>query len=282
MKFVRLAVLVGVCSVPACNKPATPAATPPSAAAAKPLVSTPGAAPTPVTPPDAAVKAGGDFLTAVRAGKATAAQLTPEFKKLVASGSGAADWAAGHWLDEFKGDAAAVEKRACYPLDATSVLCVAESPAAAPAKALTYCKLVKNPGGPDYLVDWLHVSPVRPPADLSTDTAATFVAVAFVDALLAKQTRLAESLVAPAAAKRLAPPLDDEDAKLGYNRGILGIKLSGFRESFPSVTYGAAAKPGANLALSGELTGPAGERRKFTVTVAPAGAGWLVEDFRHD
>ena len=73
-----------------------------------------------------------------------------------------------------------------------------------------------------------------------------------------------------------------DDEKLGYNRGLLGLKLGNFRESFTSVTYGVATKTGPNLALSGELTGPGAERCKFTVTVAPAGSGWLVEDFRHD
>ena len=284
MKFVRLAVAAGVCLAPACNKPAPVATATPPTATAKPLAAVAGAPPTPTPPPssDAAAKFGAEFLTTLQAGKASAAQLTPEFKKLVAPSATSPDWAAGHWLDEFKGDAAAVEKRAAYPLDATSTLGVGESAAANPAKTFTYYKLVTKPGATGALVDWLHVSPVRPAVDLSADTAAKFVAVAFVDTLLTKRTPLAESLIAPAAARRLAPPLDDEDAKLGHNRGILGIKLNGFRESFTSVTYGAAVKAGANLTVPGELTGPGGERRKFVVTVAPAGSGWLVEDFRHD
>lgn len=277
MKFVRLAVAVGVCLAPACNKPAAPVATPPSAAKASA-----GTTVAPAVRSDAAAKSGDEFLTSLRAGTATAVRLTPEFKKLVAAAATAPDWAAGQWLDEFKGDATAVEKRTAYPLDATSTLVVGESVAAAPARAFTCCKLVTKPGGTETLVDWLHTSPVRPAVDLSTDTAAKFAGVAFVDTLLTKQTRLAESLIAPAAAKKLAPPLDDEDAKLGYNRGILAIKLNGFREAFTSATFAPAVKAGANLTVSGELTGPGSERRKFVVTVAPVGSGWLVEEFRHD
>jgi hypothetical protein len=279
MKFVRLAVLVGVCSVPACNKPAAPMAPPTPTSAAKASTGTTVA---PAVRSDAAVKFGDEFLTALRAGMASAAQLTPEFKKIVAPSATAPDWSAGQWLEEFKGDAAAVEKRTAYPLDATSTLVGGESAAAAPAKAVTYCKFVTKPGGTETLVAWLHTSPVRPAVDLSTDTAAKFAGVAFVDTVLTKQPRLAESLIAPAAAKKLAPPLDDEDAKLGYNRGILTIKLNGFRESFTSATFAPPVKAGANLTMSGELTGPGSERRKFTITVAPVGSNWFVEDFRHD
>jgi len=276
MKFVRLAVAVGVCLAPACNKPAAPVATPPSSA-----MSSGGVAVVPAVGADAA-KSGDTFMKSLRAGKAAAAQLTPGFKKLVAPAATAPDWAAGQWLEEFKGDAAAVEKQTAYPLDGTSTLVVGEPAAAAPVKAFTYSKLVKPSGAADTLVDWLHVSPARPAVDLSTDTAAAFVAVAFVDTVLTKQTPLAVSLLAPTALKRLAPPLDPDDEKLGYNRGILGIRLGNFRETFTSVSYGVAAKAGASLTLAGELTGPGSERRKFVVTVAPAGSGWLVEDFRHD
>ena len=277
MKSVRLAVALCACLAPACNKSVAPVATPASAPS-KSLTATPGG----TAAPDSAAKAGEAFLTALSAGKATAAQLSPEFKKLVAPSAASIDWAAGHWLDDFKGDAKAVEKRTAYPLDATTTLVVGESGAVAPAKAFTYGKLVSKPGSPDALVDWLHVSPVRPAVDLTGDTAAKFVAVAFVDTLLTKQTPLAVSLLAPTALKRLAPPLDPDDEKLGYNRGILGIRLGNFRESFTSVTYGPATKAGANLTLAGELTEPGSERRKFVVTVAPAGSGWLVEDFRAD
>ena len=277
MKSVRLAVTLCVCLAPACNKPAAPVATPPTAPA-KSLAAVPGGA----TAPDAAAKAGEAFLTALPAGKVTPAMLTPGFKAVLAPAGSGSDWAVGNWLGEYKGDAKAVEKRATYPLDAATTLVVGESSVAAPAKAFTYSKLVTVSGSPDALVDWLHVSPVRPAVDLAGDTAAKFVAVAFVDTLLTKQTPLAVSLLAPAALKRLAPPLDAEDEKLGHNRGILGIKLGNFRESFNSVTYGVATKAGANLTLAGELTGPGSERRKFVVTVAPAESGWLVEDFRAD
>ncbi len=286
MKFVRLAVALCVGLAPACNKSAAPVppATPPTATAG-PLAAVPGVPPTPPPPAsDAAAKFGAEFLTAVQAGKASAAQLTPEFKKLVAPSATAPDWAAGHWLDELKGVGGAgdVTKLTWQSLDASATLGVARGSGKGVALPWTLCKVVKSPGGTGFLVDWIHVSPAREPVDFTTDTAAKFVAVAFVDTLLTKQTPLAVSLVAPATLKRLAPPLDADDAKLGYNRGILGIKLDGFRESFASVTFGAATKAGGNLTLSGELTGPGTERRKFAVTVAPAGSGWLVEDFRHD
>ncbi len=282
MKFVRLAVLVGVCLVPACNKPAAPVATPTSAAKpATGTASTAPAAPNAGSPSDeaAARDAGHEFLTALKAGRATAATLTSEFRALVAAGSGAPDWASQHWLDEFKGDA--VASQLYLPLG-DGVLVAATPIAGADPKPTTYCKILRTPGASKYAVAWLHTSPSRPPVELSTDTAAKFAGVAFVDTVLTKQTRLAESLIAPAAAKKLAPPLDDEDAKLGYNRGILTIKLNGFREAFTSATFGPAVKAGANLTVSGELTGPGSERRKFVVTVAPGGSGWFVEDFRHE
>ena len=282
MKFVRLAVLVGVCLVPACTKPAAPVATPTSAGKpATGTASTAPAAPNAGSPSDeaAARDAGHEFLTALKAGRATAATLTSEFRALVAAGSGAPDWASQHWLDEFKGDA--VASQLYLPLG-DGVLVAATAIGGADPKPTTYCKMLRTPGASKYAVAWLHTSPSRPAVDLATDTAARFAGVAFVDTVLTKQTRLAESLIAPAAAKKLAPPLDDEDAKLGYNRGILTIKLNGFREAFTSVTFAPPVKAGANLTISGELTGPGTERRKFVVTVAPVGSGWLVEDFRHD
>lgn len=280
MKFVRLAVLVGVCLVPACTKPAAPVATPTSAA--KPSAGTATTNPTPVATLAASSGVGNQFFKAMKEGKATATSLTPEFKALVAAGSGAPDWAAQHWLDEFKGDSADTSVPTWMSLDAGSVLGVSQKLAGDGPQVFTYCVLVSPENTKGYLAAWLHVSPVRPAVDLSTDTAARFAGVAFVDTVLTKQTRLAESLIAPAAAKKLAPPLDDEDAKLGYNRGILTIKLNGFREAFTSVTFAPPVKAGANLTISGELTGPGTERRKFVVTVAPVGSGWLVEDFRHD
>ncbi len=276
MKFVRLAVALCVGLAPACNKPAAPVTTP-TTATAKPLTVAPGGGPTP-TPPDPA-KSGETFLAALRDRKLTPAMLTPEFKAVLAPAGSGSDWAVGNWLGSFHTD---IQNRAAYPLDANSTLVFGISMGAFNPQTSTYCKLVTPPGAAEPLVAWLHASPARPAVDLSTDTAPKFTAVAFVDTLLTKQTPLAVSLLAPAALKRLAPPLDDDDAKLGYNRGLLSLKLGGFRESFTSVTYGAATKAGANLTLAGELTGPGTERRKFTVTVAPAGAGWLVEDFRHD
>ena len=285
MKSARFAVLLAACTVPACTKPA-PTPTPATAARAAvgpSAVGPAGAAPTPVTPADeaAARDAGHEFLTALKAGKATAAQLTPEFKAVVAAGSGAADWAAQHWLDEFKGDAAAVAAQAYLSLD-DGVLVAATAIAGAGPKPTTYCKVVRVPGASKYAVAWVHSSPSRPPVELSGDTAARFAGVAFVDTVLNSQPRLAESLLAPAALKRLAPPLDDDDAKLGYSRGILAVKLAGFRENFTSVAFAAPAKAADKLTLTGELTGPGAERRKFTVTIGKAEPGWLVEDFRHD
>ena len=286
MKFVRLAVAVGVCLAPACNKPAAPATAPATAPTVPSAPTTKGGTTTRTPSDEAAAEAtaraaGYEFLTALKAGRAAASGLTPEFKALVAAGAGAPDWAAQHWLDEFKGDPAAVAAQVYLPLG-DSLLVAATAIGGADPKPTTYCKMVRTPGASKYAVAWLHTSPLRPRVELLTDTAAKFVAVAFVDTLLTKQTPLAVSLLAPSALKRFAPPLDADDEKLGYNRGLLGLKLGNFRESFTSVTYGVATKAGPNLALSGELTGPGAERCKFTVTVAPAGSGWLVEDFRHD
>ncbi len=285
MKFVRLAVLVGVCLVPACNKPApvAPATTPTAMKPVATVTSPSGGTPSSPTDDDDARQAGRDFLAALKAGRATPAMLTPEFRAVLAPAGGGSDWAVGNWLGEFRGDAGAVSAQNYVRLDAETFLVVADSLAATPPMAFTYAKLVRVPGPAKFAVGWLHSSPPRPAAVVATsETFAAFVGVAFVDTVLTKQTRLAESLIAPAAAKKLAPPLDDEDAKLGYNRGILGLKLNGFREAFTSVTYGAATKAGANLTLAGELTGPGSERRKFVVTVAPVGSSWFVEDFRHD
>ena len=286
MKFVRLAVAVGVCLAPACNKPAAPVAPATTPTATKPVAtvtSPPGGTPSSPTDDDAARQAGRDFLAALKAGTATPAALTPEFKAVLAPAGSGSEWAVGNWLGEFRGDAGAVSAQNYVRLDADTFLVVADSLAATPPMAFTYAKLVRVPGPAKFAVGWLHTSSPRPAAVVATsETFAAFVAVAFVDTLLTRQTPLAVSLLSPAALKRLAPALDADDEKLGYNRGILGLKLNGFRESFTSVTYGAAAKAGANLTVSGELTGPGSERRKFVVTVAPARSAWLVEDFRHD
>jgi hypothetical protein len=282
-------------ALPACQK------SPPPAPAPQPIMTTPKSGVAVAPPPAAklptidapvtrADEIGVEFLTALKAGKANPEDLTPAFKRVVAPASftsdaarGYSDWAAADWLAEFAGAPATGAKVTWLPLPDGAVLGVAEPAAPAAAKVFTTVRvgLVPAQWGETFGIDWVQVSPPRPPADLSADTAARFAAVAFVDAVLTKSPALASALLDPAAAKRLAPPLDEADAKLGYNRGLLGFKFDGFRGNSTAATFAKFTTVGLGVTVTGELTGKSAPRA-FTVVVAPAGGGWRVEEFRAD
>ena len=219
----------------------------------------------------------GEFAKELQAGKLKAALLTPAFKKLIAPATteadkaqGYSDWGAESWLAEHAKGASAEQAKGLM-LDANTTLVTARS-----AAGRTLMRLVKSGSG--FLIDWIDVTTAVGEFDFSQAPAPAFAAVAFLDALLTKQAKLAESLLAPAGAKKIAPPLDDADGKRGYNAGILGIKLNNFRGSSVGADKLALAKDGVAYALTGELTG-AGEARRFTIKLTIVNGTWLVEEF---
>lgn len=261
-----------------CGSKTTPSgASAPSAAAVS--LTGPGATTTVAAsgPADAATLAkAGEYARDLQAGKLKAAMLTPAFKKLIAPATteadkaqGWSDWGAESWLTEHAKGATADGVKG-LAIDANTTLVTAKSPA-----GRMLMRLVKS--GSTQLVDWIDVTTSVGEFDFSQAPAPAFTAVAFLDALLTKQTKLAESLVSPNGAKKIAPPLDEADAKRGFNAGILGIKFSNFRGGATGAEKLALAKDGAGYALAGELTGE--EVRKFTIKISLVNGSWLVDEF---
>ena len=280
MKSVCSALLVAaLTAIVGCGSKTTPSgATPPSAALS---ATTPAAATTVAAasgPADAATLAkAGEFAKDLQAGKLKAALLTPAFKKLIAPATteadkaqGFSDWGAESWLAEHAKGASAEQAKGLM-LDADTTLVTAKS-----AAGRMLMRLVKSASG--ILIDWIDVTTDVGEFDFSQAPAPAFAAVAFLDALLTKQTKLAESLLSPAGAKSIAPPLDDADAKRGFNVGILRIKLNNFLGSSTGADKLALVKEGAGYALSGEMTG-ANEVRKFSIKLTLVNGTWMVAEF---
>ena len=81
------------------------------------------------------------------------------------------------------------------------------------------------------------------------------------------------------------PVLDSIDESLGYNRGILSIKFTNFRDTATSYTVVANANHAntndMTFTYSGELIAPGGNR-KFTLKLTRGSPpnSWLVDDFQ--
>lgn len=292
----RVAVLAALAAL-GCGKGGTGAKPMADAQTPNTIVSpaTAAAPPAPPIPPGqdprpAGEKFAREFLTALNDGKATPAQLTDAFKKVVAppvlptdKDRGYSDLVAGDWLRQFAGRVSAAPLTAgALTVDA---VVVAGPPPAAAALPIgrTVVRVVK--AGAEWKVDWLHQAPpTGTPVPLTgegDDLAARFAAAAFVETALAKSFDLAETLVAPATRAKLAPSLGGEDAVRGYNRSILRSKLDNFRG--PATGYAVAKKDmaGSGATVTGELLAGADRKRPFTLklTRGPKPGEWLVEDF---
>lgn len=266
----RIVALLAAALLVGCSKPPRPQ----GAAADQPA-----AAPTPTGDPKADAEAFAKlFLKAVNDGTATPAMLTPEFKKVIAEPvfpsdepQGYSDDAAEQWLLRFKGAVPNPLTGAAGTGDAV----VITGAAGAPPRHLAL-RAVRAGGG--WRADWFYPAPVGSAASSVPGGGAAFpafAAAAFLDALLAKDDRLAEGLLTQRYKAALAPPLPSD--KRGYNRGLLGGKLAGFRGDVTG--YRVTRVEGETVA--GELT--KGDAKKpFTLKLVKGDRpwDWLVDEFK--
>ena len=283
MTFLRFAALLPLFALAtACSNSTAPTALAPTATSGLSLSGSPGKSGNPVKSGGAAV-AGADFvaefLKAVQAGKASPALLTANFKKAVAPSSteanraaGYSDWGAESWLAELKTMVGTANVQT-YPMGDGATVATAAPPQ--PGVGRTVVLLVKE--GATVKVDHLYVAPAGSESNLGTDTAAAYAATAFADLVLTRQPRLAERLLTSGVKAKLAPPFDDGDKAQGFNRGILGIKLSNFAGGSTRPKVVSASSPA--MLATGELLGPGSEVRKFTLKLAAVGQSVLVDDF---
>ncbi len=243
--------------------------------------------------PGAATKAATDLLTAVKDGKATPTLLTVEFKKLIAAPTseadkavGYSDWETGHWLKD-QATKVGTTNVTVSEINADTVIVTASPPTVTPPVGRTVARMVKV--GANLQLDWLHVAPAGstdlPLTGSSAGVAGNLIATAFLDNNIQKQSGVLAKLLTPALKKRLAPPLDSIDESLGYNRGILSIKFTNFRDTATSYTVVSNANhTNANdmtFTYTGELIAPGGNR-KFTLKLTRGSPpdSWLVDDFQ--
>ena len=264
-----------------CTKPAARTKPTPAADGVPAVASLASPAGTPAAPPDGrgAAAFAGDFLKAVNDGTATPAMLTPQFKRVVAEPVFESDRAVGHsehsadaWLGQWKGKLAGAAAGPSFPGSETEAVGFAGVAGTDPAKRMRFALRVVNAGG--WKVDWFVVTPDAGGKVMSlTPGPAGFAAVAFLDALMARDDRLAEALMTSALKARIAPPFDSDKA-IGFNRGILSNRLADVRG--PATGY--AITSSDNQSVSAELTF-AGSSKPVTLKFAPGERPW---DWRVD
>lgn len=243
----------------------------------------PGGGPPALTPAVAPAPAGDatafakDFLKAVHEGTATAAQLTPPFKKVIAEpvfeadqALGYSDSAADNWLKQYQGKLTAPS---VYAFGATpdAQLFTAFLPGEKP-RAVTL-RLAKGAGV--WLVDWFlpaEVAATLPP----TGDAPAFAAAAFLEAMLGRNSQAAGGLMTADAKKRLAPPFAGE--KRPFNAGILDQKLAAYRGAFTGFTLAKVE----NGVATGELTGATKKPFTLKLVAGERPFDWLVDDVKVD
>lgn len=271
-----LGVLLAVGCMKQASVPPGPEKDKPSKAADAPVAAIPAAAPVPGVDPTAFAT---DFLKAVHEGTATAAQLTPQFKKVFAEpvfeadqALGYSDSAADNWLKQYQGKLTAPSVYA-FGSDANAHLFTAFLPGEKPR--LITLRLAK--AGSAWAVDWFFPAEVNPATVPQTGDPATFASAAFLEALLGQNSHMAGGLMPLDAKKRLAPPFGGE--KRPFNAGILDQKLAAYRGAF---TGFALAKVENGLA-TGEMIGAAGKKPFALKLVAGERSfDWLVDDVKVD
>ncbi len=199
------------------------------------------------------------FLADVQAGKATASQLTPAFKTIIAEpvfkddeAGGFSDSAATDWLKKFAGTLSAP---VMTPAVGTADVQVSTGLVAAAKPGHVMLRIVKAEGG--WKVDWFNMATVGPvSATLPAGESAfvPFAAMTFLDAVLGKTDRAAEGLMTLPAKQRLASGFASD--KRGYNRGILEHQFTELRGTFTGYSLGAVT----GETVVGKLVKPDGER----------------------
>jgi hypothetical protein len=203
------------------------------------------------------------FFDAVQAGTGSPAQLTPDFKKMIAEATFTADLERGYsddradgWLKNYQGK---------MPLINPGPSGTTAGGSATAGTALRHgngrvaiLRFVPAANGA-WTVGLLAVGPMEQPQKTS-NAEAELTAVAFLAALLEKDDRVAEGLLTMEYKSQLAPPFGSD--KRGYNRGLLEAKLAGFRgnaTTFRNVTV-------KNAVVVAELVTPSGVRNIAVTT----------------
>lgn len=285
-RVATVGLLLGMLGLVGCGSGSPPAGKTQNTGSEKaPLASIPGSKPsTPESaapPTESAVRFAGEFLTSLRDGKANPTQLTPAFKKIIAEpiteadrSQGYSDWATEQWLQAI-GKRVGQGSPAAIPLGSDSVIVTVAPSATAGRTAL---RVIRS--GTAWLVDWLHVAPAGVAIEFTGSgevLAARWATATFLEPALAGETRLAEAALSAVGKAKLAPPLGGDDTTRGYNRGILGVKLSAFRGG----AVGATLSRIDGSSATGDLLGVGGDRRTFTLKLVPGSTPdlRLVDDF---
>jgi hypothetical protein len=100
----------------------------------------------------------------------------------------------------------------------------------------------------------------------------------FLDAVCTGDTPAAAAVMAPAARRKLAPPMTDSDKERGYDDFRLGNLFKERRTGATTYTAQAATITDNVVTLTGELRGAA-KPLTFTVKLTPDGVGWVVTSF---
>ncbi len=223
-----------------------------------------------------------EFLAAVQTGKASAAMLTPAFKKWIADPLspedrelGYSDTIAGQWLERFLNTVPAPALTAAAGSGETYAITGVVAGDAPKHIALRITKL-----NGAWRTDWFFasgVAPVSATLPAGDDAHPTFAAIAFLDGLLGNSDRIAEGTMSTTFKMGIAPPFPAD--KRGYNRGILSSKLGEFRGGFTG--YAIAKVEAGNV--TGELSkGVATKPFTMKLVKGDRPTDWLIADFRMD
>jgi hypothetical protein len=201
------------------------AVTPPQAATGTPT--------SPISDARTAQAFAGQFLRAVNDGTATAAMLTPQFKKIIAEpvfesdrALGYSDAGAASWLSSLKGQLPGPVIGPGIGADPKAQGFVGWNLDGNPT---SWYVIRIVPAGNGWQADWLSVLPASVLYDArEKDGLAGIAGAAFLQAMIGKDDRLASGLMSPALKARLAPPFDSDKTR-GFNRGILSGKLADLR-----------------------------------------------------
>lgn len=209
------------------------------------------------------------FLATVQAGTATPDALSTPFRSLIAEPVLEADHAAGYshaeaekWLKQYASQSFRLESKPVFSTaDATGFRGTV-------GQSSFSLRVVKTATG--WVVDWF--APCGPVGvSLPTNSAESFAAAAFLDAVVSKSERFVEGMLTSAGKSREAPPFASDKAR-GYNRGVLQRRIEAFRGGASS--YSLAAITGDTV------TGTLGDKPftlKLSQGIAPG--QWLVDTF---
>ena len=273
LRFTALALLAGL----GCGKKDAPA---PTAQETKPNAETIATKVSDSYPAKMdSLKAGTAFVTAVRDGKATPANLSPAFKALIAPPELDADKATGYselglrvWLDAAKATANPDGLKVDL---AAADYAILSNPGSKSGRI--YLMLLKTAGG--WVVEQARFNG-RSGLDIAyvgSTPGATLATILFIEAALAGSKPEIEALLSKSAKGKLAPPVFPDEIPQGYSRSKLNSALA---DAFPAgIAYAGIAQD--NAAMKASITfALAGKNREVEIKIAPGtGPGeFLVDD----